>query len=109
MRSLRKSSQSIYADHELAFGRELVEFADEIIATGNAHTSSILLGELLSNAGGTAPVRFIGREQINPTSAAALFDAFTSNNLPGPRQYFNQFFEIVASPRSRIASGSIHN
>jgi uncharacterized protein YcbK (DUF882 family) len=104
---LEKSSKEVYAGHGLAFGRELVELADEIITAGKVHSPGILLSELLSKAGVMATARSLSTEQINPTSPAALFDVFTSNNLPGLREYFNRFFEIVTSPHSRI-EGDLH-
>lgn len=97
-----EAGREAYANTEHEFGRELVELADEIISTGNVHSPGALLNELLSKSGGMAAVRPLGAAHSNPASPAALFDAFTSDKLPGLRDYFTQFVEVVALPCSRI-------
>jgi len=96
------AGREAYSNPEPEFGRELVELADEIICAGSVHSPGALLNELLSKAGAMAAVQPLEATHINHTSPAALFDAFTSDKLPGLRDYFNRFFEVVAFPGSRI-------
>ncbi|MGH8059256.1 MAG: hypothetical protein ACREOH_18810, partial [Candidatus Entotheonellia bacterium] len=100
--SLEKPSKAAYAGDEVEFGRELVELANEIICVGSVHSAGALLNELLSKAGAMAAVRPLEAAHINPTSPAALFDAFTSDKLAGLRDYFSQFVEVIALPCSRM-------
>ena len=84
------------------FSKSLVHSTDQAIASGKLRCSADLMRHLLSEARLVEPSISIEVWDELPFSEAGLFDAFTSDKLLGLRTYFNQFFEVVASPRSRI-------
>ena len=81
---------------------QLVERADEVISSRQQRRLShrSMLGETLERATGTNPLKVNGQPGF--LSPASVFEAFAYNNKPAVRQHFDQFFEIVALPRSPL-------
>ena len=103
MISLEKSNKEAYARVKLESRHELVELADGVIVDRMvSRAPSMLLHEVLSRTRITEALILPGTRQI--LSAAEIFDAFAYPNAEAVRNHLEQYFEVVALPRSRLVS-----
>lgn len=96
-----EQDNEVFPEVRKNFGVELVELADESISAGKAVLSGGgLLHETLSKAGLAETVSPLGVGSF--PSAAEIFDAFASGRNPALQRHYEQFFEVVALPGSRL-------
>src|SRR5262245_10015863 len=82
---------------------ELVELANQVItARGIAGASGELLSEVLRRAGIVETAMPPNGSHI--PSAAEIFDAFAYSGREALRSELEQYFELVAGPRSQLRS-----
>ena len=82
-------------------GTKLVELANEAISTGKVASSGDLLQYVLSKAGVEGILNPPGYEGSFPLPLT-IFHAFAPWGNPIRRQYFEQFFEVVAAPGEKL-------
>jgi hypothetical protein len=96
-----EQDDEVFLEVEKSFGVELVDLADEAISAGNGILSgSALLHETLSKAGIAETVSPLGAGSF--PSPASIFDSFARGGSPALRRHYEQFFEVVALPGSRL-------
>jgi outer membrane protein OmpA-like peptidoglycan-associated protein len=95
--------EEVYPEVE-NFGMRLVELADEVISSGEfSKTPGSLLSNLLSKAGGIRGTKIFADESKHLVSPAVIFDALANEGHPGLKNYFQQYFEVVAVPGVPLA------
>ena len=84
---------------------QLVETADEVIGSaGRVRVSHrAMLGETLERVAGANPLKPTGEFAVS-LSPSSLFETFAHGKHPDARQHLEQFFEVVALPRSPLTS-----
>ncbi|NUO07657.1 MAG: S8 family serine peptidase [Candidatus Brocadia sp.] len=97
-----EQDDEVFPEVEKDFGVELVGLADESISAGKAVLSGgALLHETLSKSGIAETVSPLGAGSF--PSPASIFDAFAYGGIPALQRHYEQFFEVVALPGSRLS------
>lgn len=96
-----EQDNEVFPEVRKNFGVALVELAEEAISTGNGILSgSALLHETLSKAGISEAASPLGVGSF--LSAAEIFDTFATGRNLALQRHYEQFFEVVALPGSRL-------